>query len=521
MNYICNEPNRIEKSSSSMSESYKPMRAATSGTNIKPIRVSESDGMNLGKVQPQAIPVEEVVLGALLIDKDALAVVMDYLRAESFYLPAHQVIYKAMRTLFEKNMPVDLHTVYEELKSAGDIKMLESPHYLVDLTNKVASSANIEYHARILVQKHIQRELIRVSTDIINKSFDETKDVFDLLDEAESGLFDITQSNLNRSYMAISELVVEARKQMEKAAEQVEGPLGVASGFKALDKITAGWQPSDLIIVAARPGMGKTSFTLALAKNAAMDYKQGVAVFSLEMSAVQLTNRLISMDSGISSGKIKESKNLSDSDWDRLNHSIQRLSEAPIFIDDTPQINIFELRAKCRRLKMQHDIQFIIIDYLQLMSGGTDNKSGNREQEISRISRSLKAMAKELDVPVIALSQLSRQVENRPDKRPQLSDLRESGAIEQDADMVIFIYRADYYGQAEVGEEDKAEIDIAKHRNGATATVPLKFVGQYTRFEDWDNEFDGFDPGQFGAGGASDTITISSRLNDEDEDVPF
>jgi replicative DNA helicase len=502
-----------------MSESFKPLSKYQSGSNIKPLKF-DGDPLKSGKVQPQAIPVEEVVLGALLIDKDALAIVMDYLRPESFYLPAHQLIYESMLELFEKTLPVDIHTVYEQLKKSGDIDKLESPHYLVELTNKVASSANVEYHARIIVQKHIQRELIRVSTEIINKSFDETKDVFDLLDEAEVGLFDITQKNLNRSYQPLKDLVVEARKQMEKVAEDTEGPLGVASGFTALDRVTSGWQNSDLVIVAARPGMGKTSFTLALAKNAAMDYNHPVAIFSLEMSDIQLTNRLLSMDSGISSRKIKEANKLKDSDWDKLNHSIQRLSEADIFIDDTPQINIFELRAKCRRLKMQQDVQLIIIDYLQLMSGGSDNKSGNREQEISRISRALKAMAKELDVPVIALSQLSRQVENRPDKRPILSDLRESGAIEQDADMVVFIYRADYYGQAEPGEEEKSEIDIAKHRNGATATVPLRFVKEYTRFEDWEDEFEGFDPSSLDGPG-SNMITLSSSMNDDDEDVPF
>lgn len=502
-----------------MSESFKTVNSFSSGSNIKPLKFDENP-FKSGKVQPQAVPVEEIVLGALLIDKDALAIVMDYLRPESFYMPAHQMIYEAMLELFEKTLPVDLHTVYEQLKKNGNLDKLESPHYLVELTNKVGSSANIEYHARIIVQKHIQRELIRVSTEIITKSFDETKDVFDLLDEAEVGLFDITQNNLNRSYSPIKDLVVEARKQMERAAEDKDGPLGVASGFTALDRVTSGWQNSDLVIVAARPGMGKTSFTLALAKNAAMDYNHAVAVFSLEMADIQLTNRLLSMDSGISSRKIKEASKLTDGDWTKLNSSIQRLSDAKIFIDDTPQINIFELRAKCRRLKMQHDVQLIIIDYLQLMSGGVDNKNGNREQEISRISRALKAMAKELNVPVIALSQLSRQVENRPDKRPQLSDLRESGAIEQDADMVVFIYRSDYYGTAEPGEEEKTEINIAKHRNGATASIPLRFVGEYTRFEDWDEDFDGFDPSSLGNPG-SNMITLSSSMNDDDEDVPF
>lgn len=505
-----------------MGKSQNKLEKYQNTGHIKPLRKDSPDGLNLGKVQPQAVPVEQVVLGALLIDRDALTVVMDYLSPESFYLPAHQVIYESMITLFEQTLPVDLHTVYEALKKSGEMDQLESPHYLVDLTNKVASSANIEYHARIIVQKHIQRELIRVSTEVINKSFDETKDVFELLDEAETGLFNITQNNLNRSYAAIKELVIQARKQMEKLAEEGADNLGVPSGFTAVDRVTSGWQKSDLIIVAARPGMGKTSFTLALAKNAAMDHKQGVAVFSLEMSSLQLTNKLLSMDASIPSNKIRDAKDLTDTDWTKLNRSIERLSDSDIFIDDTPQINIFELRAKCRRLKMQHDIQLIIIDYLQLMSGGMDNKSGNREQEISKISRALKAMAKELDVPVIALSQLSRQVESRPDKRPQLSDLRESGAIEQDADMVIFLYRADYYEQAEPGEEEKTEVHIAKHRNGATANVPVRFIGPYTRFEEWEESgFDGFNPGA--AGGSDSIITVASRMNDDedDTDAPF
>ncbi len=505
-----------------MSESQKKLDKYKNTGHIKSLRKGDSEGVVQGKVQPQAVPVEQIVLGALLIDKDALTMVMDYLSPESFYLPAHQMIYKSMITLFEQTLPVDLHTVYEALKKSGELEVLESPHYLVDLTNKVASSANIEYHARIIVQKHIQRELIRVSTEVINKSFDETQDVFELLDEAETGLFNITQNNLNRSYAAIKDLVIQARKQMEQLAEEGADNLGVPSGFSVVDRVTSGWQKSDLIIVAARPGMGKTSFTLALAKNAAMDHKQGVAVFSLEMSSLQLTNRLLSMDAGIPSNKIRDAKDLSDSDWTKLNRSIERLSDSDIFIDDTPSINIFELRAKCRRLKMQHDVQLIIIDYLQLMSGGMDNKNGNREQEISKISRALKAMAKELDVPVIALSQLSRQVESRPDKRPQLSDLRESGAIEQDADMVIFLYRADYYEQAEPGEEEKTEIHIAKHRNGATANVPVRFIGQYTRFEEWeDTGFGGFGPDAMG-GGSDSVITVASRMNDEDDtDAPF
>jgi replicative DNA helicase len=389
-----------------------------------------------GKVQPQALPLEEAVLGALMLDKDALPIVLDILRPESFYSEAHKAIYQAMLDLFQHSQPVDLLTVTEELRKAGELETVGGPYYLVELTNRVASAANIEYHARIIAQKHIQRELIRVSTQVIQDAYKDTTDVFDLLDDAEKGLFAITQQNLSRGVESMGALATKALKLIESLKDKEDGLTGIPTGFASLDRLTSGWQRSDLIILAARPGMGKTSLVLAMARNAAMDFQKGVAVFSLEMSNVQLVQRLISLEAEITGSKLRNGQ-LQEYEWQQLHSAIEKLSEAPIYIDDTPGINIFELRAKSRRLKMQHDIQLIIIDYLQLMSGGSDNQRGNREQEVSAISRALKGMAKELDVPVIALSQLSRAVEVRGGtKRPQLSDLRESGCLT--ADTLIF-----------------------------------------------------------------------------------
>jgi replicative DNA helicase len=378
-----------------------------------------------GKLPPQALPLEEAVLGALMLDREALPLVMDILQAESFYTDGHQLIYRAVLRLFERGNPIDMLTVTEELKKSGDLDKVGGAYYIVELTNRVASSANIEYHARIIAQKHIQRELIRVSTKVIKDAYEDTTDVFTLLDDAEKGLFNITQNNLSRSYESMGTLSSQVLKQLEDLSKKADGLTGVPTGFTNLDRLTSGWQPSDLIIVAARPGMGKTSFVLAMALNAAKDFNKPVALFSLEMASTQLVTRLISMESEIEGSKMRNGK-LEDYEWQQLQTNVERLSQVPIFIDDTPGINIFELRAKCRRLKMQHDIQLVIIDYLQLMTGGGENRNTNREQEISSISRALKNMAKELSVPVIALSQLSRAVEVRGGaKRPQLSDLRE------------------------------------------------------------------------------------------------
>ncbi|NRA52170.1 MAG: replicative DNA helicase [Phaeodactylibacter sp.] len=436
-----------------------------------------------GKVQPQAVPLEEAVLGAIMLDKEALTVVLDILRGESFYLDAHQLIYKAMMRLFEKSHPVDLLTVTEELRKTSDLEAVGGPYYLIELTNKVASAANIEFHARIIAQKFVQRELITVSTKIITDAYEDSADVFELLDDAEQGLFAIAQQNMSRGVESMSSLAAKAQKQMEELRKKEDGLTGVPSGFTDLDRLTSGLQRSDLIILAARPGMGKTAFTLSLARNASMTFKKAVAFFSLEMSALQLAQRIIAMEAEISGMKMRSGQ-LEDYEWEQLNAALERVSEVPIYIDDTPGINVFELRAKCRRLKMQHDIDLIVIDYLQLMSGGGDNR-GNREQEVSAISRALKGLAKELNVPVIALSQLSRAVETRGgSKRPQLSDLRESGSIEQDADVVMMLYRPEYY-ETEPSDENrnKAQVILAKQRNGPTGTVNLMFFNETMRFE--------------------------------------
>lgn len=439
-----------------------------------------------GRVPPQAKDLEEAVLGALMLEKDALTAVIDILRPESFYFDANQKIFLAIRALFERSQPVDILTVTEELRKRGELEVVGGAYYVTELTNRVASAANIEYHARIISQKFIQRELIRISSQIVKESFEDTSDVFELLDYAEKGIYDITDQNLRRNYSPISSLVSKAITQLQTIKDHKDSVTGVPSGFVELDRITSGWQPSDLIVVAARPGMGKTAFVLSMARNAAVEFNKPVAFFSLEMSSLQLTNRLISAETEIPAEKIRKG-NLEEHEWTQLVHKVDALSDAPLYIDDTPAINIFELRAKARRLKMQHDIQMIIIDYLQLMSGTGENRNSNREQEISNISRSLKTIAKELNIPVIALSQLNRSVETRGgDKRPQLSDLRESGAIEQDADMVIFLYRPEYYKITQDAEGNStigtAEIVISKHRNGALATIPVRFIDRLAKF---------------------------------------
>ena len=496
------------------------------GGRLQPMR-SEPDLSSLvyGRVMPQATPLEEAVIGALLVDKDGLPSVIEILRTESFYKDAHGMIYEVMLELFEKSQPIDLLTVHEALKKSGKLEKVGGLDYLLELTNKVASAANVEYHARIIAQKYIQRQLIKVSTETIKDSFEDAKDVFDLLDQAEQNLYDITDKNLNTGYEKLSALAIKARKEIEEVAQKEEALTGVPTGFDDLDRITSGWQNSDLIIIAARPGMGKTAFTLSLARNAALQ-NRAVAVFSLEMSNLQLVQRLISMESEIDSRKLRNG-NLTKEEWPKLNAAVDNMAELPIYIDDTPAINIFELRAKCRRLKQNHDISLIVIDYLQLMQAAPNAGRTNREQEISTISRSLKGLAKELNVPVIALSQLSRAVETRGgNKKPVLSDLRESGAIEQDADIVTFIYRPDYYELSEDFEAapNEAEIIISKHRNGALGSVFLRFIKEYVKFTEPDRSMNFSDPLRPNPDGFTESmnagiITRPSRMNDED--VPF
>jgi replicative DNA helicase len=445
-----------------------------------------------GKLQPQATDLEEAVLGALMLEKEALSTVIDILKPEAFYKTAHQSIYRAVVDLFNNSEPVDILTVTNQLRKNGELEIAGGAYYISQLTHRVASSANVEYHSRIIVQKFIQRELIRISTEVINHSYEDSSDVFDLLDKATSSIYQLVDANVRKQQESISKLLAKAIEQIEEASQQTSGVTGVPSGFTTIDRVTGGWQRSDLVIIAARPAMGKTALVLTLARNAAVDFDKPVVVFSLEMSSLQLVNRLISAEAELEQEKIRKG-DLRDHEFVQLNERIKKLSNAPLFIDDTPALSIFELRAKARRLKENHDIQMIVIDYLQLMTAGVENgRGGNREQEISYISRSLKSLAKELDVPIIALSQLSRDVEKRSTgtKRPQLSDLRESGAIEQDADMVCFIYRPEYYG-LDMFEDDTpsrglAEIYIAKNRHGSVAQPRVKFIGQFAKFTDID-----------------------------------
>ena len=475
-----------------MEENVEAGRSAKKKITPKSL-TNQQIALGLGKIPPQAVDMEEAVLGALMLEKNALTTVIDILHPDSFYKEAHQKIFKVIRDLFNKAEPIDILTVTHALKKAGDLELVGGAFYITQLTNRIASAANIEFHARIILQKFIQRELIRISSETIKSAYEDTSDVLKMLDDAEKNLFAIAEGNIRRNYESMNALVSKAIKEIEIASKQTQGITGVESGFTELDRITAGWQKSDLIIIAARPGMGKTAFTLSLAANAAIQFKKPVAFFSLEMSSIQLVNRLISSQAEITSEAIRKG-HLADHQWQQLNSKIVPLTDAPIFIDDTPALSVFELRAKCRRLVAEKKVQLIMIDYMQLMVAGTDNRNGNREQEISTISRSLKAIAKELEVPIICLSQLSREVEKRgtASKRPQLSDLRESGAIEQDADMVMFIYRPEYYGMDvdEEGDSTKntAEIIIAKNRNGSLNTVKLTFTPEYTKFTDLKNK---------------------------------
>lgn len=477
-----------------------------------PSRPSQVISLEKGKIPPQATDLEEVVLGAMMIDKKGVDEVIDILHPEVFYKEAHQHIFEAIHKLFENSEPVDLLTVSARLKKDSKLDLVGGEFYLIQLTQKVSSSAHIEFHARIILQKYIQRSLIKISNEIIEDSYDESTDVFDLLDNAEAKLYEITQGNIKRSSETAQSLVIQAKKKIEEIANK-EGLSGIPSGFTKVDKLTSGWQPSDLIIIAARPGMGKTALTLSMARNISVEHNIPVAFFSLEMSSVQLITRLISSETGLSSEKLRTG-NLEKHEWEQLNVKVKGLEKAPLFIDDTPSLSIFDLRAKARRLSSQHGIQLIIVDYLQLMTSGSSQKGGNREQEISTISRNLKALAKELNVPVIALSQLSRAVETRGgSKRPLLSDLRESGAIEQDADIVSFIYRPEYYKIEEWDDEERtptagqAEFIVAKHRNGGLDEMRLKFVGHLGRFENLET----FDF----------PTEIHSRMNDAANDDTF
>ncbi|WBX95579.1 replicative DNA helicase [Chryseobacterium gambrini] len=525
------------------------LSSLTNGNFAKELSIAD------GKMPPNALDFERLVIGTFLIDKKGLDHSIDLLTPEVFYDPRHQVIFSTILKLYEGNQPVDLMTIIQELKKEGKLSTVGGDSYIIDLTMGVSSSAHIEYHVRVILEKYILRSLINVSANVIDASYKESTDVFELLDKAEQSFFEITNGTIKKGFDTANSLVKQAIDTI-KSLKDKEGLSGVPSGFRDVDKETGGWQNSDLIIIAARPAMGKTAFLLSMARNIAVGHKIPMALFSLEMASVQLITRMIASETRISSEKLRKGT-LDDEEWERLFSNVSELENAPLYIDETPSLSIFDFRAKCRRLVMQHGVRLIMVDYLQLMTAGSGGKGGgNREQEISMISRSLKAIAKELNVPVIALSQLSRSVETRPGKRPQLSDLRESGAIEQDADIVSFIFRPEYYkitvwdndeeGQ-ETSTENQAELIIAKHRNGATADVRLSFLKHFAKFGDIEAAFDGgmsggAYPSNFGKQepsgfdkikttiqpGAAFDLPDSSKLSgssmndfDDDDDFPF
>ncbi len=448
-----------------------------------------SEAPMAGTVPPQAVELEEAVLGALMLERDSIIAVQEYITSDTFYTEEHRIIYRAIESLSTELKPIDLYTVTERLKVRKELKQVDGASYLAQLTQKVGSAANVEFHAKIIAQKYVQRELIRSATEIQRRSYDEDQDVTDLIGFAEGEIFKVAEGHVKRSVQNAKDILAKALAQIEEASKNSSAFNGVPSGFMALDRVTMGWQPSDLIIIAARPSMGKTAFVLSMARNMAIEHQAPVAFFSLEMSAVQLMMRLIVAETGLYSNDIKSGR-LTPEQWRHLESATKPLGTAPLYIDDTPALSVFEFRSKARRLKIHNDIKIIVIDYLQLMTGSQDTKgSGNREQEVAFISRTLKAIAKELNVPMIALSQLSRATEQRGgSKRPQLSDLRESGAIEQDADIVAFIHRPEYYGmntdENGMPTAGLAEIILAKHRNGAVCDVKLRFLKDQARFAD-------------------------------------
>ena len=500
-------------------------------TNLRRKPQSSQVEDSLGRLQPQELEFEKSVLGALLLEKDAYSLISDILTPESFYDPRNQKVYSAISKLHVAQHPVDILTVVEQLRTDGTFDEVGGVAYLSSLTQNIVSSSHIEYHARVIAQKSTARELISYSANVQDKAFDPTQDIDELMQEAEGSLFKLSQKKLKKDYQQIDSVITEAYEMLHKAAERTDGMSGIASGFHALDRMTSGWQNSDLVILAARPAMGKTAFALSMAKNIAVDQNIPVALFSLEMSNVQLINRVIVNTCEIKGEKIKSGQ-LEDYEWAQLDNKIKDLIGKPMFVDDTPSLSVFELRTKARRLVKEHGVKLIMIDYLQLMNA-SGMSFGSRQEEVSTISRSLKGLAKELNIPILALSQLNRGVENRPggentldSKRPQLSDLRESGAIEQDADMVIFIHRPEYYHlyKDENGNDlrGKAVIIIAKHRNGAVGDVLLTFKGQYARFENPDEETATPLPGEdFNDISRSELSPTGEDYNSINRDNPF
>ncbi|HTP79729.1 MAG TPA: replicative DNA helicase [Bacteroidota bacterium] len=436
-----------------------------------------------GRVPPQAVEIEMAVLGAMLLDKEAIAKAVEVIDDRAFYKPAHQSIFQAMTGLFERSEPVDLITLAEELRRRGELEKIGGEYYLTELTSKVSSGANVEFHAHIVLEKALMRQLIGTASAVMTRAYSETEDALGLLDEAEQMVFEVSEQRMKKSFVSMNTAVHKTMDLLQSIHGKHSGVTGVPSGFTDLDNLTGGFQSSDLIIVAGRPSQGKTALVLSIARNASVLHDETVGIFSLEMSSQQLVMRLMCAEARVDAHKVRTGR-LPEDEWKKLSMSVGRLYKAKIFIDDTPALSILELRAKARRLKAEHNVGIIIVDYLQLMQGPRNAPS--REQEISSISRSLKALAKEINIPVIALSQLNRALEARNDKRPALADLRESGAIEQDADVVLFVHRPEMYGiQEQDGKstEGMAEIIIGKQRNGPTDSVTLQFIRQYARFE--------------------------------------
>ena len=438
-----------------------------------------------GRVPPQAVDVEMAVLGAMLIDREAISKALEILDEDSFYKEAHRKIFQGAVTLFEKSEPVDLVTLTEELRRRGQLEVIGGPVYLTELTGRVTSAGNVEYHARIVLEKALLRSLIAASAEVVNRAYNESEDALDLLDDAEQRIFQISERRLKKGFTAINKAIHDTMEMLEAIHGRHSGVTGVPSGFTQLDNLTGGFQPSDLVIIAGRPSTGKTALAVSIARNAAVDHDLPVGIFSLEMSSTQLVLRLLCAESRVNAHNVRTGR-LSNEEWQRLVNRIDKLLKARLFVDDTAALGILELRAKARRLKAEHNVGLVIVDYLQLMQGPKNAET--REREISAISRSLKALAKELNIPVIALSQLSRAVEARANKRPVLSDLRESGAIEQDADVVCFVHRPELYREqflddGQTPAEGIAEIIVGKQRNGPTGQVQLAFIKEYARFD--------------------------------------
>ena len=443
--------------------------------------------MELGKVPPHDLEAEQAILGSMLTDKDAVISSIERLKENDFYRDDNRAIYTAILNLYNRAEPIDIITVKAELESMGKFEQVGGLEYLAELPEKVPTTANALKYIKIVEEKSTLRNLIKTANEIIELGYDPTEDVEDIMEDAEKKIFNIMQNKNQKGYTPIKDVLVDSFTQLEELYNRKQHITGVATGFTELDYKTAGFHSSDLILIAARPAMGKSAFALNIATNAAVKANVPVAIFSLEMSKEQMVNRILCSEAMVDSNKVRTGK-LEEEDWTKLAGSIGPLSEAEIYIDDTPGISVMEIRAKCRKLKLEKNIGMVVIDYLQLVQG-SNKRNGSREQEISEISRSLKILAKEIGVPVVALSQLSRAVEQRPDHRPMLSDLRESGAIEQDADIVMFLYRDDYYNQ-DSEKKDIAEVIVAKHRGGSTGTIELLWLGSYTKFVNLERRFD-------------------------------